>query len=548
MAFFCENCGTKLPADAAFCENCGAAVARDEQIENTEPAVTCTNKVDVDLFADKGWAKSWEKLLLEKGGCEVGIILTNTSGCPDGLKGAYLEAVKKYSEARRDEGVIYCCLDLGCQTVKSAFFGKSQVTLDFALSVLKKVYEVGMPDHLMIVGDREAVPSAKWENGLYDGGRGDSDKYVDSDVPYITLEAKSLFEGAPFSPKVGVGRIPSSAKGGFQEALTYFENAENLSMRAKKINAITLSAYEWKRVSQMNFDDIDPDFYTCPSSSFVERSELDIIDKRRPYNLLSFNLHGSDRHDYWVSGDGNAAYSPDCLPTSANVGYVIGTESCYGAKPVIRDSGEAQSTLVSALGDKCLAFFGSTQIAYGIPDTALAGGSKPCCADILVGEFVNRVSDGWEFGKAYLSGLSALISSVSGRCTAEDVKTMCSFALYGDPSLTLTAPVGSKKTAKSAPAVKSDTKSLHITMPDVRAIVGKKIAAVSKEIEDRLKAYVSRVYEGFEGVTPTYYKIGNKGEYKASYFSEARSEDQISTIMNLYFDEDGTVGNVYVSK
>ena len=66
MAFFCENCGTKLPADAAFCENCGAAVARDEQIENTEPAVTCTNKVDVNLFADKGWAKSWERLLLEE--------------------------------------------------------------------------------------------------------------------------------------------------------------------------------------------------------------------------------------------------------------------------------------------------------------------------------------------------------------------------------------------------------------------------------------------------------------------------------------------------
>ena len=57
MIFFCENCGSKLPADARFCENCGC-VACKEDITNTKSKNTPEN---YNIFSYDDWKEATEE-------------------------------------------------------------------------------------------------------------------------------------------------------------------------------------------------------------------------------------------------------------------------------------------------------------------------------------------------------------------------------------------------------------------------------------------------------------------------------------------------------
>ena len=546
---FCENCGYKVLDSDRFCENCGHKLPYDESV-NKDDFRSEDYDMPMQLFAQPDWKKEWKSFVQKHKDATYGIILTRIGNCPALLSKAYKDALRHYVAARASDNVFYCVLFTDTQVVKPVRRNTQLAEVDFVVDILQDIANVAPPHCIMIVGDRDTVPSIKWANALHDPNMqcGDRDKIVDSDLPYVKLDVKSPFENTSFKHAIAVGRIPSMALTGFAEAQVYFEHAIKHSHQSHAINALVLTAREWKLTSQLSYQDIQSSFHTCPTDSFIPNPKLRLLDNNTNHNLLCFNLHGchdgyGGPRDYWLNSDGDLAYSPNTLPASPEVSYVISTEACYGAKPFIRD-GYKQSTLMTALQNRCIGYLGSTQIAYGATDMFIEyGNAKPMAADVMSGTFAKYVCQGCSTGYAYIQALAAVAAEAkraSGNFVSEEIKTICSFALYGDPTLSLSGQSNQKSVVPDG-----STTHINIVMPDVKRAVEMRIAKVSEEIARRVDLHVKTNYAEFSNVTPTYYKVKHFDGYKASY---AKTNDDITRILNLYFGDDGQVINTYTTK
>lgn len=538
MPYFCENCGTKLDTDAVFCENCGAKIT------------TVNLKDNLEIFTRKDWSNVW-KTLTENPSCdEYGIILINTANLSEPHYSKFMISLASYVYNRFNCGVSYCVLDIANQSVRRPLLINKIESVDFVVKTLRDISRVRIPDYLLIVGDRNCINSANWKNGVYSGPYGDSDQYVDSDIPYATLSSTSLFNGGSFDFLIKVGRIPTSSENGFSEAMTYFESVKP-SIAIKNVRTVALGAVEWSGRTEGNFKNSDADIYECPSYSYIdpaklEKDKLSAIDScglrvdtlnpiphQSAYDLYCFNLHGGPQIDYWVSGSHHLAFSPEVLPDIKNRGYVIATEACYGAKPVIRKG--SQSILVSALGKNCWGFLGSTQIAYG---TATA--NQPIRnADAMIGKFAEYVSDGYNIGSSYMKALLFMTGKEGGGCTTpEDVKTVTTFALYGDPTVALT------KTTRGKTVVK-DELSTTVILPDISRFVELKLNVVSEEIQKRFYHIIYNQHGEFKDLPIIVYKCGSNGTYRATC---SKTDNGITKILIMYINEKDGTEIVYISK
>ena len=546
---FCENCGYKVSDSDRFCENCGHELPYDECV-NKDDLRSENYDIQMQLFTSPDWKKEWKSFVQKHKDATCGILLTRIGNCPTLLSKAYKDALRHYIAARASGNVFYCVLFTDTQVVKPVRSNTQLAEVSFVVDILQDIANVAPPHCIMIVGDRDTIPSIKWENALHDPNMqgGDRDKIVDSDLPYVKLDVKSPFENTSFKHAIAVGRIPSMAMTGFAEAQTYFEQAIKHSLQSHSINALVLTAHEWKLASQLAYQDIKSSFHTCPTDSFLPNQNMRLLDNNTNHNLLCFNLHGchdgyGGPRDYWINGDGDHAYSPNTLPASPEVSYVISTEACYGAKPYIRESFK-QSTLITALQNRCIGFLGSTQIAYGTTDFCIQyRNDKPMAADVMSGTFAKYVYQGYSTGYAYIKALTAVVAEAkraSAIFVSEEIKTMCSFALYGDPTLSLSGMINQKGVAPEPSA-----KQIHIDMPDVKRAVEMRIAKVSEEIARRVNLHVKTNYAEFSNVTPTYYKVKHFNGYKASY---AKSNDDSTQILNLYFGDDGQIIRTYTTK
>ena len=557
----CSYCIYQKEKSSIYCKNCKYKSSAGELLNTdfiTPPSViglpreNSTRRTNYP-FLDNNWTSKWKRIASDSSAVRHGIILTNTEKCPEELKGEYKKILDDFIAYKLNKKTMYCVLDMANQSVlgRSASVAGNNVT--FIVDVLKKIYEVAPIEYLLIVGDRNAIDSIKWNNGLYsEDGNGDRDRYVDSDIPYVFLDTKSLFDGKPTDKSICVGRVSSSAETGFPEAKAYFANTMKYLDESKKINACSLSAEEWKNVSLMNFAGAKPKIYSCPPYSFVEGVGLSCIPRSTPYNLLCFNLHGAPIQNIWASGDGSIAMTPSSLPSDPNTAYVIGTEACYGAKPVIKN-GKEQSILMTALQNRCVGFLGSTQIAYGIPDIALAYNQLPSCADVLVGHFAECVAHGYPLGDAYLDAWKKLSGAGS---RLEEIKTLCSFALYGDPTVQITGDNG-----KTLPI---SLKTKRIVKPSISISLKMAETNISIASAKSVESFVNTYFSSFCHAKPKYYKLSNEQdnyimsssnskittvkageEYKATYVD---TRSKVTRILHVYFNSKGNVTGTFVSK
>ena len=489
------------------------------------------------------WLRNWRSAADDPAYQKHGIILTNTENCSEEHKEEFLYSVHRFMSHKAKEKVKYCFLDLADSYTVTRPYDVALNDLELAVNVLRRVNEAHPIDYLLILGDRDAIASARWENGACD-----DDKYVDSDVPYVFLETRSLFDGKPASCSIRVGRVPAAASTGFITARRYMENVIKLHKTRRDLNALTLSAEEWGNVTRHVYSGISPYAYNCPPYSFVEGVGDYNISKTYPYDLLCFNLHGAPVHNTWVSGSGTAGINPSSLPTSPDKLYVLGSEACYGAKPVIKKTA-SQSMLITALRNRCLGFLGSTQIAYGIPDSMFAIGCKPMCADVMVGKFANMVYDGYCLGDAYIEAWRA-VSSSHGK-DLENVKTLCSFALYGDPTAIL-AERGDVRISK--------TVASKLRKPEVDLSSKMEKIDLNKIPLLAVNNFVRNNISGGYSLTPSVYRVSSEvnssttlisythkssKEYRATY---TKTENNINNILHVYFNEDGRIIRAYVSK
>jgi hypothetical protein len=563
MIRICKMCGGTLKPDATKCSCCGCfvedvAVDRSALYANYKgtPAPSVQGKEGYysaprasapaapsrggkcsgeNVFANTNWKDIWAAKRASAN--KLGIILTNTEGCinPE----PFMQAMNSYIDYKAAHGVEYYVLDIKSQLVTYL----SALDVEELTAMLYNIYTVAVPDYLMIVGDSTVIPNAEWYNVC-----GDGDETVPSDLAYITLDPESPWDGAvyDFENITQVGRIPASPGSGFATAIKYFNNTKAFDGYSYA-KSFAYSALVWEQTSRVEFAHLNPYHVTSPRYTAENLGRIN-----SEYNFACFNLHGSDESHAWYGQEGwdyPEAFNKDLLPQSK--GYALLSEACYGARPLY-----SNSMVVSAIENNCIAFVGSSMIAYGYADGSL------CCADIIAQSFTKSFAAGATAGNAFLGALSALFTP--WMCE-QDIKTLAEFALYGDPSVTLIAG-GAKKAARRAAA----TKCSSVTKDSSRGIKllscdgengamgakGVTLYSFSEEEQAHIKKmashvsavgkdYVLKKCSAMSDVQPKVFKVIGKEEYRAVY---TKNDGKVKSVVAMHLDGNGNVKKVYHSK
>jgi len=497
---YCEQCGQLLKPGIRFCEFCGAPVMSVASSGGTR----C--RPDADDQA------------------ECGLIVTCLAALCDQLSATprqVSELVSRFCADSLSRGVRYEFCDLGA-------VGDPDGRV---LSYLRGEILRHRVKYLFILGNEEVVDVIRWKNEA-----GDSDAEVESDLCYATLDTASPWAGVryDFDAMLRVGRLPTYDGESFAAFARYFANVSAASGSCGAPLPYGLSALTWQDESNDVFSRIAPTRVEVSPS--VTRVTASSSLAYRP-NLLYFNLHGSDRAPFWYGQCGSSypeAFSPQ-LMASLGRPFCVGTEACYGAR-YLDGLTPDESALLAAMTGSCLAFLGSSRIAYG---TSRPSGS---CADIVVGEFVRGVHAGWSAGDAYVEGLRCLCRN--GNLDDTDLKTLAEFALYGDPSVRFGS--GAKRTfAKSA------SLGRMIAMPDVRLAVRMALAACDARIERTVDDLVSRQFAAWTGGAPLsafrqkMYRLSSLGLNQKLYMAD---DGRFRRSLKVYFDDGGNVRKALESK
>lgn len=522
---FCEECGTKLEDGVKFCENCGTPVPMDNTQENQSKAFS-DDAPWKNVFYDDNWKSLWENSAKKSTG-EIGIILTRSSELCSQLscsKDDLFAMLDDYVSSAKNRGVSYYLLDLSDNAAGASSSGNvSNVT-----EILSSVCNVSPFKYLFILGNEDIIEFKVWENLS-----SDNDENVTSDFVYTVLNETSPWNGVKydFDKSLRVGRIPTWKGESFSQFSTYFANAKNYIGNFSSIKPYGLSALVWQKESDDEF-------------SVVSNNKVDVspdvtkhnVEGRIPSdsNLFLFNLHGSNETEFWYGQDGAQypeAISPLNIQNISSPNF-IGVEACYGAI-YEKNRNASSSNVVAALNSKTVALLGSSRIAYGTP---CPPGS---CADVVVGEFIKQIAGGETAGDAHIAGLKQLCR---GQMDDSEIKTLCEFALYGDPS----SCTGKNKNIVAGKSLVHKAifggRSIHIAMPDVRLAVRYSLAEVDSKIKDAINRRVYEMFENMNGIIPETFVDANSKTYQALY------RDSKKNIVKVYFDVFGHIKTMISSK
>ncbi len=150
--------------------------------------------------------------------------------------------------------------------------------------------------------------------------------------------------------------------------------------------------------------------------------------------MVYANVHGVRTSSAWFGQPfGSLVLTP--AVTAANLetltGAAIISQACYGAR--LDDPQGARSLAVAFLAAGVDALIATNVLAYGAPDP------PPGESDLLATQLLMALrTPGVRLGDAVLAAHAALLRNLlrtRGSLGADDVKTLLSFVLYGDPAL-----------------------------------------------------------------------------------------------------------------
>ena len=537
----CSLCGSMLPYTPAPTPVAPPPASTSPTPPTTTPPTTTPSattvstppqsgsKLHLNLFQSENWKEKWV-LAVESAGNQdkqAGIILTNTRGCTGAVKNELWMNLTEYMNFKSNDGVEYYVLDLATQAVKKTYTGEIESLID----LITDVYNVEKPEYIMILGDFKTVPNIVWENRS-----NDSDKVVFSDLPFITLSTDSPFNDIHYeiNSLIKVGRIPTSAANGFKDAFIYLKNMRKANLTVDDLKVFFLSALGWEGSSREIAKPLSPNLQFAPSNgSFEFQGPID-----EKYNVLMFNLHGSNGTHLWYGEDNNKNVAPTFnaqkLPKNRN--YTLCSEACYGARP-FNDGRNAESIVSTALRNGCCAFVGSTQIAWG-------GRAGMSCADLLSQNFNKNMLAGYSAGESFNAALPHVERNGWNDCS---LKTIIEFALYGDPSYT---PIGSTNkgvTAVKKKAFSKNNLAYRVVDGEEQKAVSVKAAYVEENVECVLKAFVEENSPDLMDVTPRFFMDDCTGDYQAIY-NKSTDNDDVCTLVKVFFDSTGNIKDQYISK
>lgn len=533
---FCEECGAKLADGVKFCEECGAKVsdnvglhkdAAESELDFVLPTFEDTEPID--------FLERWQKFAK---GCdgELGLIIT----CEDKLLSQFDDGdhemlacvLEDYiaSAALRGVKYFYCNLD-------DCAFHNGKGDVESVVASLRKIVDTARPKYLFILGNEDVIDVARWENQARDG-----DAIVESDLCYSTLDVNTPWNGQKynFDEIMRVGRLPSFDGEALASYSRYFKNAQQYIGTMSGARPYGLSALVWEDESNDEYKEVSDEKVDVSP----EVTKDDVGNRiEEDANILFFNLHGSNDTRFWYGQEGCSypeAFAPNVLD-GRGLPFFLGVEACYGAR-YLGGLDPNNSILMMAMRNKCLAFLGSSKIAFGT--------SKPkgSCADIVIGDYIKYLAKGYSAGDAYVEGLGRLAANRDGMDDS-DIKTLAEFALYGDPSARMgqNKDVGGMKKLCKGFGV---TKGLSIPMPDIRRSVQMALAEVDAKVEAIIDDFAMRnllpelMQSGLGSAKQSVFKM-NTGLNQKMYSLDA---GPMRRVAKVYFDDKGKIHKALVSK
>lgn len=479
---FCAYCGSPLEPDDYFCPSCGQPTSQCEKSASICYCLVLTNSI----------------LLSE----ELGNIK------PELVMGLVNEYCRRRELASGDS---YEVLDL-------ANYGNPG--LDEVVSLVRTKMERHKEiEYLFIIGSASVVPMAHYKDPTY------TDKDIESDFCYSVLNSVFPRDDEPVdtSSWVKAGRLPTY-KGGASALFQYLDRAAPWQPCRGPAASFSLSAQVWEKTSKTilsSFGTGEP--YLCPDTGPREVAML----LPQTNALLHFNLHGSSHKESsgWY-GQGRSSYPTAFEPglLKREHGYMLACEACYGAR--FNGYDMRTSGLLSAMNGGCLAFLGSSRIAFGAANGKLLG------ADVMVSSFLLNLARGSKAGDAMMEARLALLKD---KLREIELKTLLEFNLFGDPCLRFRSIQGMKDV---------EVKASIPVLQDVQSLVLSRLTSLSEEARAVFDQHVRRFHHEMTGVIPSLFERSD-GEKLAIYEKVQRD---FSNVLVLVAGADGGIIKEYVSR
>jgi hypothetical protein len=310
----------------------------------------------------------------------------------------------------------------------------------------------------------------------------DADSVVPTDLPYACDAPYSRLIDNFVGPTRVVGRIPDiPGKADFNYLKTVLETS--IKQRPAKTDSyekyFSVSAWVWRKSTEQSLMNIFGHNgrlkLSPPEDEKYTKSEL------KPLTHF-YNCHGAphDANYYGQKGESYpSAISSKLIDEKIQPGTIAVAECCYGAEltdPSFFDS-QQLSIANTYLGNKAIAFLGSSTIAYGPAE-------GQGLADLITQYFIKEILCGASTGRALLEARQQFLTNSGPQLDPYELKTLAQFYLLGDPSV---QPVISEMDTQKGTLAKSSVTNNRMRLFS-KGMGLKRITTSSKLIKSSVKS------------------------------------------------------------
>lgn len=301
-------------------------------------------------------------------------------------------------------------------------------------NAVDRVYAAMRPHYLVLLDAPDVIPHVLLRSLIPH----DLDRSVPSDLPYACDQQLVRRDIADYASVTRVvGRIPGltgSNDPRFLISQIRYACTFRSRTREEYLSHLAISASELRKSTEQSADNIfrrPPVILSPPVKSPAVRRML------APLSHF-INCHGGEGNPNFYGSQTVVSMSSTDVAKRVRRGTIVSAECCFGAE-LFSPASRSELPMANAYLDAgAIAFFGSTNIAYGSRD-----GNG--CADLLSQYFLIDVLDGASTGRACLQARQRFVWSQKMEDPV-NLKTVAQFTLFGDPSL---QPVRSEQQAKA---------------------------------------------------------------------------------------------------
>jgi hypothetical protein len=528
---FCTECGQPVATGSAFCEGCGTPVAP----KAPPPALAPDQRLALHAaLVTPGVARHPDSAAFAKAATRRGLLVTNTAVLAQRTPGSPAAGISLLLAHALRHGVFWHVLDLArCQV------GSWEAAVQAATTAKERIAAQGSPvEGVLLLGDAEAVPTALVAN------RSDNiDADIDSDLPWSNGCTTDHWEDADaLQPVCLTGRLPIGPGFDWDACERYLANLDEAWSGADAsgdVCGITTKVWHGASAEVHRSLGEGPLLIAPPIATSSQAATAWLRDAPCYY----VNLHGSDEACPWFGDDGRshpAVIEPRLLAGLQRVN-VVGVEACYGAR--YRDLPQGESSLLTALATRTIAFAASSRVAFGPPRPPIG------LADIMIQRVLAGMRAGHCAGVALRDGKRALLD---GDLSPHLIKTVLEFELYGDPFACLgTSPgrwAGLPVAAKAPGAAKAGEPRRRIVMPDTLGRVRTAVDEARKRIRERLDRYIAEQYPSLAGVAPSGFDWQTNDGKTLHSFIYAQRRGPVLDAVILDATDDGSIRHECVAR